>query len=172
MSFARLSLAWAGLLCSLGCNDLDRFDNGDGSAYCGNVVVGSFVRSGFDNLPRMQLQLDMSSLDRIPGRMTMDDASDGPCAPRATFDGAPLRISAAMQADALSQFNFGEGRELNLLTWVDSACDGAYLAVVSLLHDDTVEVRLMRSEANEEGEEVGPFAIFKLSRHSEDCGFD
>ncbi len=156
----------------LGCNDLDRFDNGDGSAYCGNVVSSSFFRAGFENLPRLQLRLDMSSLDRIPGRITMDDANDGDCRPSATFEDAPLRISTPMQADALSQLNFGDGREINLLTWVDSTCDGTYLAVVSLLHNDDVEVRIMKSEANGKGEEVGPFGVFKLKRHSEECGFD
>lgn len=153
------------------CDDLERFDNSDGSAYCGNIVAASFVRSGFDNRPRLQLQLDMTALDRHPGEITMDDAADGPCRPLATFDAAKLRISPALQADPLSHFHFGDGRELNMLTWVDSTCDGTYLAVISLLHDDSVEVRLMRSEKGDDDEEVGPFGVFKLTRHEQECGF-
>lgn len=168
-----LALATVGA-CALGvgCDDLNRFDNGDGSAHCGNIVAASFVRSGFAHRPRLQLQLDMSALDRRPGEITMDDAADGPCRPLATFDHAALRISQELQADPLSQFQFGDGRELNMLTWVDSTCDGTYLAVVSLRHDDSVEVRLMRSEKDERGLEVGPFGVFKLTRHEQECGFD
>jgi hypothetical protein len=161
------------LLCTptLACSRLDRFDNSDGSAYCGNVISAEFVREGFSTLPRMQLRLAMDSLDRFPGRLTSDDDKDGPCRPRATFDDARLRVSQKLQADPLSQLEFGEQRELNLLGWVDSSCDGTYLAVVSLLRDDGVELRLMRSLVNEKQEEAGPFGVFKLSRHPESCGF-
>jgi hypothetical protein len=159
------------LLAAPACTRLERFDNSDGSAYCGNIVGAEFVREGFATLPRMQLQLDMQSLDRFPGRMTSDDAVDGPCRPQATFDAARLRVSGKLQADALSQLEFGDQRELNLVAWVDSSCDGTYLAVVSLLENDDVEVRLMRSQANEDAEEAGPFGVFKLTRHPRKCGF-
>lgn len=159
------------LIATSACSRLERFDNGDGSAYCGNVVGAEFVREGFATLPRMQLRLDMQSLDRFPGRITTDDAADGPCVPKATFENARLRVSSKLQADALSQLEFGEQRELNLIGWLDSSCDGTYLAVVSLLKNDDVEVRLMRSQAGEDAEEVGPFGVFRLTRHPTKCGF-
>jgi hypothetical protein len=155
----------------LACDDLSRFDNADGSAYCGNIVAAEFVREGFDHRPRLQLRLNMDSLDEVPGRLRTDDAEDGPCAPLATFEDAKLRISRKLQADSLSQLQFGEQREINLLTWVDSSCDGTYLAVVSLLKDDSVEVRMMRSEADAKGRETGPFGLFRLTRHAAECGF-
>jgi hypothetical protein len=154
------------------CSRLDRFDNGDGSAYCGNIVAASFVREGFANRPRLQLRLNMSALDGIPGVISTDDGADGPCRPQSTFDEAPLRVPSKLAADPLSQLEFGDQRELNMLTWVDSSCDGTYLAVVSLLHDDRVEVRLLRGELDEIGDEGGPFGLFQLKRHSSDCGFD
>jgi hypothetical protein len=168
---AALPLSTLLALGTLGCERLDRFDNKDGSAYCGNIISAEFVREGFETLPRLQLQLDMSALDTFPGRLTTDDSADGPCRPLATFNKAKLRVSSKLQADALSQLEFGEQRELNLVGWVDSACDGTYLAVVSLLRDDDVEVRLMRSQANAKHEETGPFGVFKLSRRPTDCGF-
>jgi hypothetical protein len=164
-----LGLAVAGPV--LGCDDLERFDNSDGSAYCGNVVAADFVREGFAHLPRLQLQLDTDSLHDFPGTISSDDARDGACQPRATFEAARLRTSVKLQADPLSQLQFGEQREMNLVTWVDSTCDGTYLAVVSLLRDDGVEVRLMRSQADEQGREAGPFGLFKLVRHDDECGF-
>lgn len=156
----------------LGCNDLSRFDNSDGSAYCGNIVSASFVRKGFDHRPRLELQLNMSSLDKNPGRITTDDARDGLCRPQATFDASTLRISTQLQSDPLSQLQFGDERETNLLTWVDSTCDGTYLAVVSLLRNDDVEVRLMRSQRSPDDEEVGPFGVFHLKRHRTTCAFE
>lgn len=154
-----------------GCNHLERFDNRDGSAFCGNVIAAEFVRQGFDNLPRLQLRLDMTSLDRLPGRLVSDDAKDGPCKPKALFENAQLRVSTKLQADPLSQLTFGDQSEMNLLTWVDSTCDGTYLAVVSLMRNDDVEVRLMRSQAGPKHDEQGPFGLFKLTHHDTDCGF-
>ncbi len=155
-----------------GCSRLDRFDNGDGSAYCGNIVAASLARNGFVHRPRLQLKLDMSSLDQLPGVITTDDAADGPCHPLPTFDAAQLRSPSKLAADPLSQLEFGEQRELNLLTWADSTCDGTYLAVVSLLHDDRVEVRLLRGELDENDDEAGPFGLFQLRRHPGECGFE
>lgn len=171
-SLAAWSLASLGALLMLGCNDLQRFDTTDGSAYCGNIVGASFVRQGFSHRPRMELELDIDQLGSMPGSITTDDAADGPCSPEPTFASAQLRSSPKLQADPLSVLEFGEERERNLISWVDSTCDGTYLAVVSLLRDDGVELRLMRSEPDELGLEQGPFGVFQLKRFDETCGFD
>lgn len=164
---------WGTLFLSCGCKDLDRFDNGDGSSFCGKVIGASFVRQGFEHRPRLQLQLSTDRLQSWPGRITSDDKTDGPCAPLPTFDQAQLRSSEKLQSDPLSVLEFGEEREHNLLSWVDSTCDGTYLAVVSLMRNDSVEVRLMRSAKAEENDaEVGPFGVFQLKRFDGDCGFE
>ncbi|MEN9578039.1 MAG: hypothetical protein RJA70_1048 [Pseudomonadota bacterium] len=156
-----------------GCKDFERFDNGDGSAFCGKVIGATFVRQGFEHRPRLQLQLDTDQLHRWPGRITTDDAADGPCSPLATFNGAQLRSSEKLQSDPLSVLSFGEERDHNFISWVDSSCDGTYLVVTSLMRDDSVEVRLMRSEkATESNDEVGPFGVFQLKRFDGDCGFE
>lgn len=163
---ARLPIV-TGLLLASGCQDLDRFDTGDGSAYCGSIVDASFVRQGFAQHTRMELRLDIDRLGTFPGRITTDDANDGACAPEPTFRQARLRTPAKLHADPLSLLSFGESREANLLAWVDSTCDGTYLSVVSLLKNDDVEVRLLRGDAGPDGEEVGPFGVFHLSRYSQ-----
>jgi hypothetical protein len=156
---------------SVGCADVDRFDNSDGSAYCGSIVDASFVRQGFAQHTRIQLELDIDARRTLPGRISTDDYRDGPCAPEATFDDAQLRTPEKLQADPLSLLAFGEAREVNLFTWVESSCDGTYLAIVSLMKNDDVEVRLTRGQEGEDGEEAGPFGVFHLSRFSHDCGY-
>jgi hypothetical protein len=150
-----------------GCQNLDRFDTSDGSAYCGSIVDASFVRQGFAQHTRMELRLDIDQLRRFPGRISTDDSTDGVCAPQATFEKARLRIPTKLEADPLSLLAFGESREANLLSWVDSTCDGTYLAVISLMRSDDVEVRLLRGAEDVDGKEVGPFGVFHLSRYSQ-----
>jgi hypothetical protein len=148
----------------LGCQNVERFDNQDGSAYCGSVVDASFVRQGFAPRTRLQLRFDVDHLSSTPGTITSDDEVDGVCAPAATFDRAELRTPSKLSGDPLSLLNFGEAREANLLAWVDSTCDGSYLAVISLMKYDDVEVRLLKGERDAEGTEVGPFGVFHLER--------
>lgn len=149
-----------------GCENLERFDNSDGSAYCGSIVDASFVRQGFAQHTRMELRLDIDARTTFPGRITTDDSKDGACAPDPTFQKAQLRTPTKLHGDPLSLLSFGQSREANLLAWVDSTCDGTYLAVVSLMKNDDVEVRLLRGEADADGNEVGPFGVFHLSRYS------
>lgn len=155
--------AWL-LFAVMGCQNLERFDTDRGSAYCGSIVDASFVRQGFAQHTRMQLKLDVDAFGSLPGRLTTDDQDDGPCAPLATFRDADLRTPAKLQADPLSFLSFGDSREANLLAWVDSTCDGTYLAVVSLMKNDDVEVRLLKGQRDAEGTEVGPFGVFHLER--------
>lgn len=157
---------------SLGCESLDRFDTGRRGAYCGSIIDASFARAGFAQRTRLQLQLDVDALRSFPGRITTDDGADGPCSPARTFDDALLRSPQKLEADPLSFLSFGEAREYNGLAWVDSTCDGTYLAVFSLMRNDDVELRLLRGETGEGGDEVGPFGVFQLSRFSRECGYD
>lgn len=159
-----VALGWA----LLGCQNLDRFDTSAGGSYCGSIVDASFVRQGFAPRTRLELKLDSKSFGKLPGRITSDDARDGPCAPEASFVDAELRVPAKLQADPLSFLSFGESREANLLAWVDSSCGPTYLAVVSLMKNDDVEVRLLHGEQAANGDEVGPFGVFHLERFASD----
>ena len=153
------------LLATLACqDDLQRFDTGENGAYCGTIVDGGFIRSGFPAGLALRLTLDVDSLEVMPGTLSTDDASSGPCSPEPTFDAAPLHITPEIFADPLSLLDFGRGREHSFLAWVDAECGESALAVVSLRHDEGVEVRLLRRGGN-----VGDFGVFLLNRT--DCEF-
>jgi len=168
------------LLTSSACRDLDRFDTGEGEAYCGSLVNAAFAREGFlpEGAPpalEMRLRLDIDRLASRPGAVSTDDAEGGLCAPEPLFDEAPLRAIDEAFHDPLSLLEFGAGREHNLLVWVDSSCVGTMVGVVSLMKNDDVEVRLLKPAleppAGASPAERPGFALFCLRRHQDDCGF-
>lgn len=150
------------------CSDLDRFDNSDGSAYCGQIIDGTFVREGFDRQLGLELRLDTSRLQSVPGEITTFDDDTGPCQPEPMFTRANLRVPQASLADPLSTLQLDDNREQNIVAWVQSNCRGAMLAVVSLMKSDDVEVRLLAPPAGSEPE--GSFGVFHLTRHNS-CSF-
>jgi hypothetical protein len=169
----KCALCWTLLaLWGIGCDqNIDRFDTTQGDAFCGRIVGGPFVREGFDRQLQLQLHLDMAQLNTVPGDISTDDSDIGACAPKPLFSSARLRAPKKLESDALSAFTFEDSSLMNLLTWVDSNCDGTYLAVVSLMRDEHVEVRLLRGALDERGNEAGPFGVFKLQRAQGSCNF-
>lgn len=173
-----LLLLLPSLLLPLGCRDLDRFDTNGSSAYCGASSGTPFTEgltpNGSQRLT-MRLKLDTSQLTTYPGAITTGDASDGLCAPAPLFQDAPLRAIPALLHDALSNLEFGTGRDYNFFAWVDSTCQGTQLAVVSLMQNDDVELRLFKpapGAVNEGGAAVAAgFGVFALDRSSDGCGF-
>ena len=163
------------VLLASGCHTLDRFDTKDGEAYCGNIVSAAFVQEGFTAGLRLRLTMDTDKLDSVPGTLTTDDAETGPCKPEPRLHAAPMRVTEAMLHDPLSTFDFGTGRDENFMAWVDSSCEGPMLAVVSLMRNDDVEVRLMKPGKlpDATATEPGPagFALFQMTRQKNDCGF-
>lgn len=158
-----------------GCKDLDRFSTKPGESYCGNVVTSSFVRTrGFVPSARMRLVLDAGELATNPGTLWTDDAApesgQSLCSPRVTFDGAKLRTVEPILHDPLSTLSFGDGREHNFVAWVDATCGAQLLAVVSLMRNDDVEVRLLAPHRVAGDDESRPeFAVFPLSRERGEC---
>lgn len=157
----------AALLCSA-CNDLDRFDTGDDSAYCGQIIDGRFVRAGFERQLSMELHLDTDSLQSLPGELTTFDAESGPCQPQALFSRARLRVPQATLADPLSVLSLGDEHDYTVMAWAESSCQGPMLAVVSLMRSGEVEVRLLAPPLASEPE--GRFGVFHLSKQ-ESCSF-
>lgn len=172
-----LSAALLGsLVCS--CQTLSRFDTKNGAAYCGSIVSAPFVRTlesegGFQGNLRLRLELDTDHLSTTPGKLTTDDAADGPCAPQATFDGAGLRVTQEFVHDALSTMTFEDGQIQNVVAWVDSTCRGPMLAVVSLLKSNRVDVRLLKPSAAVPAgtAKQDAFSLFSLDRHDSGCGY-
>lgn len=154
------------------CRDLDRFDTAPGEAYCGSIAEAPFSRGFGDGTGAeplgVRLTLDVAQLTSAPGAITSNDAASGACAPRRLFDEAQLRPIGELQHDPLSTLEFGEGRDYNFFAWVDSSCQSTMVAVVSLMQNGTVELRLLRPAQTAEGE---GFGLFSLERHPEGCGF-
>lgn len=163
----------------MGCRDDDRFDTRPGEAFCGALESAAFIHDGFvrEGRPpslRLRLRLDMDALDTIPGELGTDDTS-GLCEPRPLLDDARLRAIEQVQHDQLYFLDFGDGRDQNLVAWVDSTCQGTLLAIVSLMRSDDVEVRLLKpaplpSPEATAAERPG-FALFRLTKQKGTCGF-
>jgi len=192
-------------LLGLGCTSLDRFDTDGNSAYCGPMVGSPAFHEGIlpDGVPpalRMRMRLDIDALRErtsrahgsgesgaqnetrpsqtvVVGNIATDDATYGLCAAEGTvlFDNAALRAIPELDHDPLSTLEFGDGRDYNFFAWADSTCQGTMLAVVSLMRNDGIEVRILKpatlppSEA--QAESRPGFALFTLSRRNEGCGF-
>lgn len=176
---ARAALLVAAAATLGGCRSLDRFDTTDGVAYCGSMLASPFISDGFtpDDQPpklRLRLTLQMSQLDTIPGTLSSDDTA-GLCAPKPLFSGADLRAIKQVQSDQLWLLDFGDGRDQNFLAWVDSSCQGTMLAVVSLMKNDDVEVRLLKPaatpDASADAAHRPGFALVPMVRRKGTCGF-
>jgi hypothetical protein len=159
------------LLFSAACSDVSRFDTGKDDAYCGTVVNATFVREGFTRLIQAELQIDTAAINTQPGKLT-SHRDDTPCDGKPLFDAAPLRPPIKLESDALSQLQFGDDREMNWMSWVQSSCEETYLAVVSLMHDNSVELRLLRSPTVPTDPETGVLGVFILDRNERGCGND
>jgi hypothetical protein len=153
------------------CSDVSRFDTGNDAAYCGTIVGATFVRQGFSRQVQAELRVDMDALDSIPAHVTFHRDGE-PCDNQALFTNAPLTTPTKLESDPLSQLEFGDDRELNFLSWVRSNCEETYLAVVSLMRDDSVELRLLRAPSKEAAPDTGSLGVFPLERSVRGCGND
>lgn len=179
---ASLALACVAVASLTSCRSLDRFDTAPPAAYCGAIVGNGGLQSGFiqTGAPptlELSLELDTSSLTTRPGLLSSNDGASGFCSPAPLFDGAPLRAIQEVLHDALSQADLGPGHEHTFFAWVDSTCQGTMLAVVSLLTNGDVEVRLFKpapdlpqTQPADQSKAAG-FALFYLQRRAAGCGF-
>jgi len=152
-----------------GCKDISRFGTGPGESYCGQIVPGGFVRQGFAPGVRLRLHLDTDRLQEGPGDLSTDDG---------LFEDTPLRPIPQLAHDSLSTLNFGEGRVRNLLFAAQPTAGAASYVIISLLENESVEVRVLRGAPPLEGEAPTPtehghelFGVFPLVRQEGTCGF-
>jgi hypothetical protein len=181
--FALLSVFGLG-----GCTSLDRFDTKGKAAYCGSLVASPVFEDGLlpKGRPRslqLGLSLDIGTLTSrgeeplVVGRLSSDDRDRGLCSAQGQplFDAAALRTMPALDHDLLSTLDFGSGRDYSFFAWVDSTCQSTLLAVVSLMRNEDVEVRLFKPAALPvpgAGPELQPgFGLFTLQRRDAGCGF-
>jgi hypothetical protein len=175
-------IALAALLATVGCRNLDDFDTKPGQAYCGSLIAEPLFQDGF--LPNgarptleLALTLDTSKLTSEPGIVRSNDASNGLCAATtgALFQDAPLRAIPQVDHDVLSALTFGEGHEHDFFAWLDSSCQGTMVAVVSLIKNDQVEMRLFKPARlpplDAPADQQPGYAVFHFERQDQGCGF-
>jgi hypothetical protein len=144
------------------CRDLSRFSTTSGDHFEGPVVKGSFVRAGIGEDTKLCITLDTDRLEDEPGAIW---SSDG------RFQNTPLRPIPQIWQDPLSTFTFGTGRVKNLLYAITPNADAGdpqdMFAVISLLQNNDVEVRLLRSAPG--GSTNAVFGVFQLTRQRGPC---
>lgn len=181
--------ALLGACALVGCNSLDRFDTKGTAAYCGSLVASPTFEEGLlpKGRPRslqLSLSLDITALTARGdepanvGLLSSDDETRGLCSASqgmALFKDAPLRTMPVVDHDLLSTLEFGSGRDYSFFSWVDSSCQQTMLAVVSLMRNEDVEIRLFKPAALPApgaGPELQPgFGLFTLQRQEKGCGF-
>jgi hypothetical protein len=146
--------ALSGMMVALlvGCTNLGRFQPGPGETYCGSMVSAPIFHDGLlpEGVPptlTLRLDLDVTRLDTEPGRLSSGDGSYGLCQPQPLFSRSSLRAIKPLEHDPLSMLEFGEGRDANVLAWVDSSCQATMLAVLSFMRDQSLELRLLKPKA-------------------------
>ncbi len=166
LQFRHIVLIACGAL--IGCNDVSRFSTAADESYCGNVVSGAFVREGFGPGVRMRMSFDADKLADMPGLISTDDGM---------FDNAMMRRIDQLANDPLSTLQFGEGRVRNLLLGIEPTRGSTAFAVVSLMDNGSVEVRVLRGAPLPRGvnaypvETIQMFGVFPLIRQKGKCGF-
>jgi len=174
------ALRGAGLLLMLcagatvSCGDLEGFTSKPNEAYCGKIGLPLF-QDGFvdeespSNL-ELALTLDADKLATEPGILNSKDPlgiCGTPEAPQVLFLNAQLRAIPELQHDVLSALTFGEGHDHDFFAWVDSTCQGTMVAVVSLMKNNYVELRLFKPAAfappGAPAAEKPGFALFHLN---------
>ena len=150
----RLSLF---LLCALGCQSQREFDLEPTESYCGPITSADFLRrpidetrdggapsgAGFRDDERIELHAYSSRQAACPaGRLTSTSR---------LLDDAELRPVEVLAHDPLSELQFGDGRVENEIYFVRTTRGRDLLAVLSLMSDGAVELRLLGAAQTDEG---------------------
>lgn len=151
-----------GAFAAVGCEHPGRYSTGKGSLE-GNIEGSDLVRAGFAAGTRVCLELDTHHLQDKPGAVSTSDGR---------FARTALRPIPALASDTLSNLSFADGQVRNLVFAVreQSATPRDVLAIVSLLDDDRVEVRLLDGAPGLSGPEP-LYGVFALERKDAPCSY-
>ena len=164
-----------GLLLSQACTENSDFSNTENDCYKGAIVNADFLLGCFDPSTEMYLKLDVDQLERGCPDAAFITTTDN------RFDRAPVQQPEHIAVDSLSTFNFPSGRNKNYLAFVHQDDAIPSTAVISLMENGKVEVRLIRlstpaltcSEDTNTAEDCSSpnanlFGLFQLKRTT-DC---
>jgi hypothetical protein len=157
------------------CRDVSHFSS-HGDRFQGEVVAGSFVRSGVAENTQACVTIDTDHLQDAPGTLTTSDGR---------FKSTPLRPIPQLWHDPLSTLAFGDGRVQNLVYAATPLIGDAgpeeaqdIFVVISLMQQDRhIEVRLLRGAPQTDAGATPPgvastvFAVFHLERERGPCSF-
>lgn len=145
------------LLALAACNDVTSYSN-NGDHWEGQIVQGAYLRSGLGADVTMFLEFDGSHFQDAPGAITTNDGH---------FHQSALRPIPQAWHDTISLMEFGDGRVKTMIYAVTPSFpnEADALAVVSLMKDSTIEVRLLRSAPGGTMPGDNPlFGVFRLDR--------
>ncbi|MDD5306611.1 MAG: hypothetical protein PHU25_04750 [Deltaproteobacteria bacterium] len=145
------------------CTNVGDYSTSLGECYSGSIIDATFVRDGFGTGVKMSLTLDVDALGRGARDAGHLVTSDG------TFQDARLSQMDTLEHDTLSLLQFPGGRVRNYLAYATPAEGPAALVVVSLMEDETMEVRVMRPKDEQDAASKPLFGVFKLMLLDE-CG--
>lgn len=146
------------------CTDVTSWST-RGDHFEGNLVQGGFVRAGFGGDVTMCMTFDGASFQTAPGMIATNDGR---------FNASALRPIPQAWHDGFSAMTFGEGRVRNLPYAVQpTRGEPDAMAIVSLMKDDAIEVRVVRGAPGRDGgaTEEPLFAIFRLERKPGPCPY-
>lgn len=139
------------------CNDVTSYSN-NGDHWEGQIVQGAYLRSGLGADVTMFLTFDGAEFQGSPGAITTNDGH---------FHQSVLRPIPQAWHDSISLMDFGEGRVKSMMYAVapSGPNEADVLAVVSLMKDSTIEVRLIRGAPGGMTSGDSPlFGVFMLGR--------
>ena len=173
------------LLLALGCQSQSEFDLEPDESYCGPISSADFLRRPREETPGTFRSDERIELHEYSSRQAACPAGRITSTSR-LLDDAELRPVEVLAHDPLSQLEFGDGRVENEIYFVRTTRGQDLLAVLSLMSNGGVELRLLGAAQADEGDALAPcpdspdagvdslpptplFALFQLRRDRAGC---
>ncbi len=143
------------LAVAVGCADEDAFTTTAGECFRGGIIGADFVRTGFSTEVRATLTLDVRAMTSGIGEAGRLWTSDR------TFEGEVVDQMSQITNDTISLLQFPGGRIRNYLAHARAEDGTPVMLVISLMENDSVELRIIRPPS---GDASGPHALFGVFR--------
>jgi hypothetical protein len=145
------------LVLAVGCADEDAFTTSPGECFRGGIIGADFIRTGFDPEVRALLTLDVRNLTNGIGEAGRLRTTDR------LFEAAPVNQMQQVSNDTISLFQFPGGRIRNYLAHAEAGDGTPATVVISLMENDSVELRIIRPPSGGAGDPPALFGVFRLA---------